>query len=111
MSPVDLSLVDLYGSVRHSSTFACILVGFFPSMLLFIGDSCCSGALVPWGLSTTTFRLSTTTSFVRLRRGRAAAAACFQLASVLVVVVRWSTDLDVIFIISGVHYTSRIEDK
>ena len=33
------------------------------------------------------------------------------LASVLVVVARWSTDLDVIFIISGVRCTAMIEDE
>ena len=37
-------------------------------------------------------------------------AARLRLASVLVVVTRWSTDLDVIFI-SGVRCTAMIEDK
>jgi hypothetical protein len=39
-------------------------------------------------------------------------AARLRLASVLVVVARWSTDLDVIFIIStSVHCTTMFEDK
>uniref|UniRef100_M8B0Y7 Uncharacterized protein n=1 Tax=Aegilops tauschii TaxID=37682 RepID=M8B0Y7_AEGTA len=42
-------------------------VGSFRSMLLLICGSSCSIALVLWGLSTTTFRLSTTISFVRLQ--------------------------------------------
>ena len=37
-------------------------------------------------------------------------AACLRLASVLVVVARWSTDLDVIFI-SGVRCTAIIKDE
>ena len=32
-------------------------------------------------------------------------------ALVLVVVARWSMDLDIIFIISGVHCTAMIEDE
>jgi hypothetical protein len=32
-----------------------------------ISDDCCSGALVLWGLSTKTSRLSSITRFVRLR--------------------------------------------
>ena len=38
-------------------------------------------------------------------------AACLRLASVLVVVARWSADLDVIFIISGVRCTAMIDDE
>ena len=38
-------------------------------------------------------------------------AARLRLASVIVVVARWSTDLDVIFIISSVRCTAKIEDK
>ena len=38
-------------------------------------------------------------------------AARLRLASVFVVVARWSTDLDVIFIISRVHCTTMIEDE
>ena len=37
-------------------------------------------------------------------------AACLRLASVLVVVARWSMDLDVIFIISVVRCPAKIED-
>ena len=42
--------------------------------------------------------------------GGAMTAALLRLASVLVVVARWFTDLDVIFI-SGVHCTFMIEDE
>ena len=38
-------------------------------------------------------------------------AARLRLASVLVVVARWSTNLDVIFIISGIRCTAIIEDE
>ena len=43
--------------------------------------------------------------------GGAMTAARLRLASVLVVVARWSTDLDVIFIISSVRCTTMIEDE
>ena len=43
--------------------------------------------------------------------GGAMTAARLRLASVLVVVVRWSMDLDVIFIISGIRCTAMIEDE
>ena len=43
--------------------------------------------------------------------GGAMTAARLRLASVLVVVARWSTDLDVIFNISSVRYTTMIEDE
>ena len=43
--------------------------------------------------------------------GGAMMAARPRLASVLVVVARWSVNLDVIFIISGVHCTVVIEDE
>ena len=42
--------------------------------------------------------------------GGAMTAARFWLAPVLVVVARWSTDLDVISIISGIRCTAMIED-
>jgi hypothetical protein len=38
-------------------------------------------------------------------------AARLRLTLVLVVVARWSTDLNVIFIISGVRCTAMIEDE
>ena len=38
-------------------------------------------------------------------------AARLQLASVLVIVARWSTNLDAIFFISGVRCTAMIEDE
>ena len=43
--------------------------------------------------------------------GGAMTAARLRLASVLVVVARWSMDLDVIFIISGVCCIAMIEDE
>ena len=43
--------------------------------------------------------------------GGAMTVARLQLASVFVVVVRWSMDLDVIFIISSVCCTAMIEDE
>ena len=43
--------------------------------------------------------------------GGAMTAARLRLASVLVVVARWSMDLDIIFIISGIHCTAMIEDE
>ena len=43
--------------------------------------------------------------------GGAMTAARLRLASVLVVVARWSTDLDVIFIIFSVRCTTMIEDE
>ena len=43
--------------------------------------------------------------------GGAMTAARLRLASVLVVVARWSTDLDVISIISGIRCTVMIEDE
>ena len=43
--------------------------------------------------------------------GAAMTAARLRLASVLVVVARWSKNLDVIFIISGVHCIAMIEDE
>ena len=43
--------------------------------------------------------------------GGAMMAARIRLASVLVVVARWSMDLDVIFIIFGIRGTAIIEDE
>ena len=43
--------------------------------------------------------------------GGAMTAARLRLASVLVVVARWSTDLDVISIISVIRCTAMIEDE
>ena len=43
--------------------------------------------------------------------GGAMTAARLRFASVLVVVARWSTDLDVIFIISGVRCIAMIKDE
>ena len=43
--------------------------------------------------------------------GRAMTAARLRLASMLVAVARWSTDLDAIFIISSVRCTTMIKDE
>ena len=43
--------------------------------------------------------------------GGAMTAARLQLTSVLIVVARWSMNLDVFFIISGVRCTIMIEDE
>ena len=43
--------------------------------------------------------------------GRAMTVARLRLASVLVVVARWSTDVDVISIISDIRCTAMIEDE
>ena len=43
--------------------------------------------------------------------GGAMTAARLRLASVLVVIARWSTNLDVIFIICSIHCTTMIEDE
>ena len=64
-----MHLVDLLGSVRRSSLLMCLQVGSFLSTL-FIDGGCCSGVLILWGLSTTTFLLSTTKRFARLQQGR-----------------------------------------
>ena len=70
-------------------------------MLLFINDGYWSDALVLCVLSMTTLRLSTITSFARLRRG-AVIAAHLRLAPVPIVVARWFTNLDVIYVTSVV---------
>ena len=38
-------------------------------------------------------------------------AARLRLASVMIVFARWFMDLDVIFIISGIHCTAMVEDE
>ena len=43
--------------------------------------------------------------------GGAMTAACLRLASVMVVVARWSTDLDVIPIITGIRCTAMIKNE
>ena len=43
--------------------------------------------------------------------GGAMTAALLRIVLVLVVVARWSMNLDVIFIISGIHCTAMIEDE
>ena len=67
--------------------------------------------LVLWGINMETSRLSTVTSFVWLRRRRGDEVARFRLASMLVIVARWSADLIEIFIISGVSCTVMIDEE
>lgn len=57
--------------IWFSFVFVWVFTGsILRSMTFFIGDDCCSGALVLWGLSTTTCRMYTTTRFVWLQWGR-----------------------------------------
>jgi hypothetical protein len=46
----------------HICSFVQFHVNLFRSMIVVIGDGCCSGTLVFWGLNMTTSRLSTTTN-------------------------------------------------
>ena len=118
MSPADLarfgrrlSSVDPQGSGLYSCVFLCLQVGSFRSKLLFNGNGCCSGALVLYGLSTTTSRVSTTISFAQFQGGRGDDGDVPSSRSVLVIIARWSMDLDVIFIISGIRYTIMVDDE
>ena len=111
MSTADLSLVDLLGFRRCSSTFVCLRFGSFRSTLCFIGAVAVLGR---WSYGALARRLPD----CLLQKvvpgssdGGAMTAARLRLASVLVVVARWSMNLDVIFIISGVHCTAVIEDE
>ena len=110
MSPADLSLVDLLGSRRCSSTFVCLRVESFQPTLFFIGGGCCSGALVLWALARRLSDCLLQQVVPDSGDEWAMTAARLRLASVLIVVVRWSTDLDVIFI-SGVRCTAMIKDE
>jgi hypothetical protein len=93
----------------RSVGFWCLVVWFqvhlFQSTVVIINDGCSSGALVLWGLGTTTSCLSittssTTTSFAS-GDGGARTEVRLRLALVFVVVARWSSDLFVIFITFG----------
>ena len=102
--------MDLLGSRRSSSTFVWLRFGSFRSTLLFIGGGCCSGVLVLWGLSTTTSDCLLQQVVPGSGDGGAMTAARLRLASVLVVVARWSIDLDAIFI-SDVRCITMVEDE
>jgi hypothetical protein len=52
--------VDLLGSGRFSYSMVWFHISLFRSTVVIIGDGCYFGALVLWGLNTTTSRLSTT---------------------------------------------------
>ena len=68
--------------------------------------------LVRWFYGTLARRLFDCLPQIVLRgsgEGRAMTEARLRLTSVLVVVARWSMDLDVISIISGVRYIAMIE--
>ena len=103
--------MELLGSGPSSCSSVCFQVWLFRSMVLVIGDGCCSDALVLQGLSTTTFHLSTTssstlTSFPSFGDGGARTAACLRLGPTFVVVARWSKDLFIIFVIFDVLCTN-----
>ena len=93
----------------HSSSFVFPYVRSFQYTSLFISNGCCSGALVLFGLTKTTSRLSTTTSFSGLAREGMMMAARLWLVSGLVVIIRLFTDMDVFFITIRIHFTTMIE--
>jgi hypothetical protein len=66
-------------------------VTLFRSTIVIIGNGCCRGALVLWGLSTTTSRLTTTTSSITANFAQ-------KLALVFVVIARRSKNIFVIYI-------------
>ena len=110
MSPADLSLVDLLGSRRCSSMFVCLRFGTFDLRYF---SSEVVAVLGCWSYGALARRLPD----CLLQQvvpgsgdGGAMTAARLRLASVLVVVARWSTNLDVIFI-SGIRCTAMIEDE
>ena len=107
---MDLSLVDLLGSRRCSSTFVCLRVD--PSNLRY-SSSAAVAVLVRWSHGALARRLPDCLLQQCLPgsdEGEAMTAARLRLAPVFVVVARWSTDLDVIFI-SGVRCIAIIEDE
>ena len=84
-----------------------------PSILLF-SSSAAIVVLVRWSSWAFARRLSDCLAQQGLPgsgEGGAMMAARLRLAPVLVVIARWSTNLDVIFIISGVRCTAMIEDE
>jgi hypothetical protein len=60
----------IFSAVRFWYLLVWFQVSFFRSMVVIIDDGCCSSTLVFWGLSTTTFCLSTTTSSIMTRFAR-----------------------------------------
>ena len=109
MSPADLSLVDLLRSVRRSSSFVFRLNPFDLH-----SSSAAVAVLVCWFYGALARRLPDCLlqqSLPGSGEGGAMTAARLRLASVLIVVTRWSTDLDVIFSISSFRCTTMIEDE
>ena len=80
-------------------------------MILFIGGGCWSAVLVLWVLARRLPDCLLQQVLPGSSERGAMTAAHLRLASVFVVVARWSTDLDVMFIISGVHCFVMIEDE
>jgi hypothetical protein len=73
-------------------------------MAVIIGDGCCPSAMVLWSLSIITSRLSIQQTLLRLPDpdgGEVRIAACLQLALVFVFVPRWSNNLFIILLFSG----------
>ena len=96
--------MDLLGYVRRSCVFRLDPFDLHPS-------SAVVAVLVRWFYGALARRLPDCLLQQGLPgsdKGGAMAAARLRLASVLVVVARWSTDLDVIFIISGARCTTMI---
>ncbi|XBI09700.1 hypothetical protein VPH35_137192 [Triticum aestivum] len=89
------------GSTWIPSLFVCICVcmqvGSFRSTLLFISGSCCSGALVYMALARRLPECLLQQGLPGSSEGGVMTAARLRLASMIVVVIRWSTDLDVFF--------------
>ena len=89
--------MDLLGSSRSSATFECFSVGSFRSILLFNDDGYSFDALVLQALAQQLLHYLLQQVLPGSDKGGPMAAAHLRLASVLVVVARWSMDLDVIF--------------
>ena len=106
-----LSLVDLLGSVCRSSLFVCLQVGSFRSILLFNDDGYSFDALVLQALAQQLLHYLLQQVLPGSGEEGATTAARLRLASVLVVVARWSTDLNVIFIISSVRCITMIKGE
>ena len=110
---MDLSLVDLFGFVCRSSMFVCLHFRLDYSDLRY-SSLAAVAVLVRWSYGALARRLPDSLLQQVVSgsgEGGAMTAARLRLASVLVVIARWFMNLDVIFIISGVHCTVMIEDE
>ena len=91
-----LANINTHRSGLRSSKFVCLQIVSFGSTLLFIGDGFCSGALIPWGLSTIIFWVLKQ-SLPGSGKGGTMTMARLWLTAVLLVVARWATDLNITF--------------